>query len=232
MREHASTSTTHPACIGIVQVVPAGAITLISVPVPSVDTWWISYRTADASTLDANLPSGAWLVFSRVASSHARERTGVVSRLRNHTSEVANSQSHKRSRQGRRTKPQAHEASSAQKHMGSSDRVHLPLFCMSCLCTHPHHPHVPGLASKVYVHRFTSPSVGGRLVAVLSPGQTFNDYTADFFVTVGSITADTASLTFNYCNRQPSGVIAVQRPQQLPVSPGTLGFSRVSWTFD
>jgi hypothetical protein len=75
--------------MGIVQVVPAGAITLIRVPVPSVDTWWISYRTADASTLDANLPSGACLGFPRVASPHARERTGVVPRPRNHKSEVA-----------------------------------------------------------------------------------------------------------------------------------------------
>ena len=40
------------------QVVTQGAVTLLRVAVPSVDTWWISYRTNDASSLDSYLPSG------------------------------------------------------------------------------------------------------------------------------------------------------------------------------
>jgi hypothetical protein len=79
----------------------------------------------------------------------------------------------------------------------------------------------------VFVHRFTSAAIGGRLVAVLGAGQTFNDYSADFFVNVGALTADTAALTFNYCVRQPAAIAAVNQPQQFPVNPSAPGYSSV-----
>ena len=68
------------------------------------------------------------------------------------------------------------------------------------------------LAGRVYVHRYNSVSAVSKLVAVLGVGGQYNDYAADFFVFVGGIAGDTASLTFTSCVRSPPTVSVVNAP--------------------
>ena len=90
-----------------------------------------------------------------------------------------------------------------------------------------------GYANRVYVHRFTSASIGSRLVGILDEGNTFFDYTADFFVTVASLAtnASSASLTFNYCARQPAAVSPLQPVLIVPVTVGGVGYTQVCVVF-
>jgi hypothetical protein len=85
----------------------------------------------------------------------------------------------------------------------------------------------------VYVHRFTSASIGSRLVGILDEGNTFFDYTADFFVTVASLAtnASSAALTFNYCARQPAAVSPLQPVLIVPVTVGGVGYTQVGVVF-
>jgi hypothetical protein len=102
-----------------------------------------------------------------------------------------------------------------------------PCPCVCAVCVHP------DLTNKVFVHRFSSlasTAAASRLVAVLDALQTYNDYTADFFVTVTSLSfpAGTAQLAFQYCTRGTPALSPYVLPRLLvPVAVGAPGFVQV-----
>ncbi len=92
---------------------------------------------------------------------------------------------------------------------------------------------MPDLSNKVFVHRFTSLAASAsasRLVAVLDALQTYNDFTADFYATVASLSfpAGAAQLAFQFCARGTPTLAPYVQPRLLvPLNVGFAGFVQV-----
>ncbi len=79
----------------------------------------------------------------------------------------------------------------------------------------------------MYVHRYNTTAKISVLVARLSLGQTFNDFNADFFVTVAALdeVAGTARLSMAFCTRRtPTAGAAMPSPLSI-VTPGAPEFA-------
>jgi hypothetical protein len=91
---------------------------------------------------------------------------------------------------------------------------------------------VAGVGNRVFVHRYNTTMGLTNLVSILNTNQTYNDFSADFYVTVVSMAQGVARLAFKSCSRAPPS-IQMTTPPQIQLTPSLTdvsGFMRVPLT--